>query len=182
MRKFFSTDSFAIKALSWFCDWMFLNLLFFIFSIPIFTMGASATAVYAVIFKKLRGEDPPIFKTFVKEFKSDFKKATQFFVPFILVLGFLVFDVYATHNFLSEELSFLQYPAAILAFLILCGSVFVFPQIAVFDSPLKAVIKNSVLLAISNIPTVIFVIVTHVVLIITVRRLRQCLIDILLLK
>ncbi len=162
MRKFFSQDNIIIRFLTLFCDWMFYNWLFILFSLPIVTMGASFTAVYSLSFKRLNKKDVPVFKTFWQTFKSNFKQSTLFWVPFIIICAILSGSVYISHSILEEQYSFFQYPASILLFLIVAGTIFVFPQIALFESPLKQVIKNSVLLAITNIPTVILVIVTPV--------------------
>lgn len=162
MNKFFSPDNFAMKALSMFCDWMYINILFIICSIPIFTIGASLTAMYSIVFKKLRKEDPPIAKTFFKEFKANFKKSTIFWIPFLLICAFLTYDVYLAHSVINPAFSFLQYPASIFLFIIVCATVLVLPQVAVFDSPLKAIIKNSVLLAVVNFPTIFLVIIIPV--------------------
>lgn len=162
MNKFFSPDNIAMKALSLFCDWMYLNFLFLICSIPIITIGASLTAMYSVIFKKLKKQDPPIAKTFFKEFRANFKKSTVFWIPYLLICGFLLFDVYVAHSVIDPAYSFLQYPASIFLFIIVCATVLVFPQMAVFNSPLKQILKNSALLAVVNFPTIFLVIIVPV--------------------
>lgn len=162
MNKFFSPDNFAMKALSLFCDWMYINLLFIICSIPIITIGASLSAMYSVIFKKLKKQEPPIAKTFFSEFKANFKKSTLFWIPYLFIIVFLSYDVYAAHSLIPKELDFLQYPTSILLFIIVCATILVIPQIAVFDSPLKQIIKNSVLLGIVNFPTIFLVIIIPV--------------------
>ena len=162
MKKFFSPDNIIIKFLTLFCDWMFYNILFMLFSLPIVTMGASLTAIYSLCFKRLDNKEVHVFRTFWKEFKSNFKQSTLFWVPFLLICLILTGSVYISHNIVDEKYMFLQYPSSILLFLIVAGSIFVLPQAALFDSPLKVMIKNSVLLAITNIPTVILVIVTPV--------------------
>jgi len=55
---------------------MVLNLLWCICSIPIFTIGASTTAVYYVTLKLVRDEEDGTFRSFFKSFKENFKQAT----------------------------------------------------------------------------------------------------------
>lgn len=162
MNKFFSPDNIIIKFLTLFCDWMFYNWLFIFFSLPIITMGASFTAVYSLSFKRLNKKEAPVFKTFWKEFKANFKQSTLFWVPFLIICVILGGNVYISHNILDEQFRFLQYPASILLLLIIAGSIFVFPQISLFNAPLKQTVKNSVLLAITNIPTVFLVLATPI--------------------
>ena len=52
--------------------------------------------------------------------------------------------------------------ASIFLFIIVCATILVIPQIAVFDSSLKQIIKNSVLLGIVNFPTIFLVIIIPV--------------------
>ena len=57
-------------------DLMILNILWVICSIPIFTMGASTTAVYYVTMKLVRGDDGYTLRNYFKSFKDNFKQAT----------------------------------------------------------------------------------------------------------
>ena len=143
MKNIFSPDSFLMRALTLFYDIMCLNALFLICSIPIFTAGASATALYSLIFKRIRGEEFKIGKTFFAEFKANFKQATLFWVPYILIIAFLIADVYISHNFLEKPFSYLQYPASIMIFVIVFTTVLVFPQMALFKSKTKQIILRS---------------------------------------
>lgn len=162
MRNIFSPDSLLIKALTLLCDLMYLNILFLICSIPIFTIGASATALYAVLFKRIRGKDVKIGKTYFAEFKSNFKQATLFWIPFFLIVAFLAADVYISHNILPEAYRFLQYPVSIALFIILWVTVLVFPQMALFNSPTRQIIKNSAILSFVNFPIIGMVFIIHI--------------------
>lgn len=162
MRNLFSPDSLPMKALTLFCDWMITNILYLICCLPIFTIGAATTALYSVWFRRARGDDPKIAKTFLSEFKANFKQATGFWIPYILIVAFLVGDTYIAHNILPENYRFLQYPCSILLFLIVFATLLVFPQMAIFESPTKQIIKNSVLLSITNFPIVGMVIIVHI--------------------
>ena len=162
MKNIFSPDSLLIKALTLLCDLMFLNLLFLICSVPIFTIGASTTALYAVLFKRLRGKDLKIGKTYFAEFKANFKQATLFWIPYFLIVSFLVADIYISHNILPEEYRFIQYPASIALFILLWATVLVFPQMALFKSPTRQIIKNSAILGLVNFPIIGMVFVIHI--------------------
>ncbi|MBP5494704.1 MAG: YesL family protein [Lachnospiraceae bacterium] len=162
MRNIFSPDSLLIKALTLLFDLMYLNLLFLLCSIPIFTIGAAATALYAVLFQRIRGKELKVGKTYFAEFKSNFKQATLFWIPFFLIVAFLSVDVYISHNILPEAYRFLQYPVSIALFIILWVTVLVFPQMALFNSPTRQIIKNSAILSIVNFPIIGMVFVIHI--------------------
>lgn len=162
MKSFFSPDSIPMKALTLFCDLWFLNMAFIFCSLPIFTIGASATALYSIIFKRLRGEEISVFKMFFAEFRANFKQSTLFWIPYMLICLFLAADVYISHNILPDEFRFLQYPTSIALFVIVFCSVLVFPQMALFNSKTGQIIKNSAILSIVNFPVTFMVIILHI--------------------
>lgn len=72
-------------------DLILLNILWLICSIPIFTIGASTTAVYYVTLKLVRDEDDSTIKSFFRSFKNNFKQATAIWLILLaagIVLGF----------------------------------------------------------------------------------------------
>ena len=61
------------------------NLMFAVFSLPFFTIGAGLTALYHVMFKTLRsGGVVNPFKQFWTGFKTNFKQATISWLVFVL--------------------------------------------------------------------------------------------------
>lgn len=164
MRKFFSPDSIAMRFLTLLCNLMYINLLFIIFSFPLFTMGAALSAMYSTLFKMLHGDDPFIGKTFVKAFKSSFKQATTMWLPIAIFEILFIIGIYITLFILDPMYNMLQYPLSISFFLLLCISNYIFPQIALFNQTNSVTLKNAVLLAISNFPTTLFMIVVPVIL------------------
>src|SRR5699024_12157957 len=55
------------------CNCCYLNLLWLICSIPIFTIGASTSALYSVTLKIARNEDVIIHRQFFKAFRENFR-------------------------------------------------------------------------------------------------------------
>ncbi|MBO4776292.1 MAG: YesL family protein [Lachnospiraceae bacterium] len=174
MKNIFSPDSFLMKALTLFFDIMYLNALFIICSLPVFTIGASATALYSVLFKRIRGEEFKIGKTYFAEFKSNFKQATLFWIPYLLLVIFLGTDIYISHSVLPEEFRFLQYPVSIALFLIVYATVLVFPQMALFNSPTRQIIKNSAILGLINFPVIGMVFVIHIFILLIADLSAKC--------
>lgn len=85
----FRLDSKLMSALSTFTDYIILVIFCVVFSIPIFTIGASVSAMYYVSMKMARGKDVYIFRDFIKGFKDNFKKSTIAWV-ILLVLDVIV--------------------------------------------------------------------------------------------
>ena len=164
MKRFFSSDSIAIRLLTAFCNIMLINVLFIFTSIPLFTIGAGITAMYSTIFKWTRGEDPAITKTYFATFKENFKQATQVWIPFLIFIISLSVSLYFTHNNLDESYKFMQYPISIALFLLICIINYIFPQIAIFKQKSSIIIRNACLLALANFPTTFLMIILPVIL------------------
>lgn len=73
-------------------DLILLNILWIICSIPVFTIGASTTAVYYVTLKLVRDEDDSTIKSFFRSFKSNFKQATVIWLIMGAAGAVLAFD------------------------------------------------------------------------------------------
>ena len=67
--KFFSYESKFSQLLLRLCYACYLNLLWFICSLPIFTIGASTTALYYTSLKIVRGEESYVGPTFFRAFR-----------------------------------------------------------------------------------------------------------------
>ncbi|MGN0244621.1 MAG: YesL family protein [Lachnospiraceae bacterium] len=156
MNKFFQPENPVIRFLSCFCDLMFTNALFIICCLPVFTIGASVTAMYHVIFKLQDREDSYIYKMFFESFRNNFKQATIIWIPFLLLTGFFAGDLYIIYNVIDASYSWMQFPIWFLLIILFCIQIYAFPQIAKFESDMKRLILNSFLLAIGNFPTTIF--------------------------
>ena len=91
LRGLFDLDNPVMRFLSRVADLLVLNLLFILCSIPIFTIGASITALYYCFFKMKDQEEGYLAKRFFKSFKENFKQATIMWLLLLilfLVLGF----------------------------------------------------------------------------------------------
>lgn len=74
MNQIFSIDNRFIQLLNKIFCAAWLNILWFLCCIPVFTIGASTTALYYVSFKLVRNEEGNITKQFFTAFRSNFKK------------------------------------------------------------------------------------------------------------
>lgn len=95
MSNFFNMDNGLFRALGKLADLMLLNILFLVCSLPIFTIGASFTAMYYVTLKLAENEEGYIARGFLKSFKQNFKQATiiwliLLFFGIVLVLDLLI--------------------------------------------------------------------------------------------
>lgn len=88
----FSFNSPFMSLLTKAANYMLLNLLALVCSIPIVTIGASTSAKYYVAMKMVRGEEPTIWKPFFKAFKQNFKQSTIIWLLEMVIAVIFVFD------------------------------------------------------------------------------------------
>lgn len=94
LSGFFNYDNPVWRFIGKFGDLILLNILWLVCSIPIFTIGASTTAVYYVTLKLVRDDDGYTIKSFFKSFKENFKQATAIWLVLLAVGAILGVDLY----------------------------------------------------------------------------------------
>lgn len=131
-----------------------LNFVFILTCIPIFTLGASVTALYSVTLKMIRGEEGYIIRGYFKDFMKNLKQAT-FFWSMALLLYFLLYIVY-TAAAVNGGLLFRIYIVItwVLAILYSLYFLFIFPLTATFENTLKGIASNALSMIIAHFPMV----------------------------
>jgi uncharacterized membrane protein YesL len=94
MIELFHPDSKFMGILNKIADMMLLNVLFMITSIPIFTLGASITALYTVTLKLSKKEEIYPLREYLTAFKTNFKKATFLWLILFIVGGVLTAETW----------------------------------------------------------------------------------------
>ena len=147
---FLRYDSPLMRLLGKAADLMWLNILCLLCSLPVFTIGASFTAMQTIFYRLLHNEDVYVTREFFSSFKRNFKQATLVWLVIMLFYAILAFD----YMFLADETSefgfFLQTVAMILAVIVFLISLYVFPIISRYENTTKETLKNAVIIAISN--------------------------------
>ena len=166
--KFFSYESKFSQLLLKLCRACYLNLLWFLCSIPIITIGASTTALYYASLKIVRDEDNHVGAQFFRSFRENFRQAT---VIWLILLGlglFLGADGYIVYHLRQSSLG----PAGVLwtlvlAVLIAAAVVYVivllhvFPLLASVSNTNTAMLKNAFLIGTHYLFATILVFAVH---------------------
>ena len=155
--NFFNPESKVMIFLGRITDYLILTLLWVICSIPIFTIGASTTAMFYTSFKILDDEDSYVTRCFFKSFKENFKQSTLLWLAAVatLLLFWLEFQFYnaldkGTIRFIGQ---------VVFGFLFVLFTIimlYLFPYVSRFHCTFKQSIKVSLLLGIRHLPTTIF--------------------------
>ena len=147
----FNSDGWFARIFGTIGDIIVVNILFIICSIPIFTIGASMSAMYYTLLKKQRtGETGGIIKLFFKGFKDNFKKSTIAWLLFMLIAFVFSLDFNLFGKGGPQENKLMYYTSVIFFILICFIAIYLFPVISAFENTLKNLILQSIYMAAKN--------------------------------
>lgn len=75
------------------CNFFVLNLVFLITCIPVFTIGSALSSLYYVMSKETKGEYGYLVRTYIREFKRNFKNGTLAFLPLFITGSMILFNL-----------------------------------------------------------------------------------------
>ena len=159
MSKFFNLDSPLMNGLNKVADLMILNIITFVFCLPVVTIGASLTAMNYVALKIVRNEENYIAKAFWKSFKENFKQATIIWVIYIVVILLFVFDYFMIFMSGAVFPDWAKIGIIVVSVLVLAMSLYTFPLLARFENTIGRTIKNSALVSLYIWPKTLLMIV-----------------------
>ena len=148
--KFFSYESPFSQVLLKLAYSCYLNLLWFVCSLPVFTVGASTTALYSVTLKIVREKEGNLTRQFFKAFRENFRQAT---VLWLILLGlglFLAGDGYILYHLFRSSRGGVAAFWTLVSALVIAASIayvvvllYVFPLTASVVNSTWAMLKNS---------------------------------------
>lgn len=155
----------------------FLNVLWIACSLPIITLGASTTALYAVTLKIVDNEEGNVTRQFFQAFKENFKQATAIWLVLLaigLFLGADAFILVHLRDSSTEALSVVW--TIILAMVIACFVIYaivlmyVFPLIARVENTNLNMVKNALLIGIRYLFCTILIFAIHFAMFVVIVR------------
>lgn len=156
MGTLFDPESWIMVKLAELGDLIILNLLYIITSIPIITLGASTTALYAVM--KASDENvysSSIFKNYFREFFSNFKKSTIILLILLIPAAVILINLYILLAGLMEDsiINYILCAVPIVVFIFAWN--YVFPLTAKFENTVRGTFANAFILSVAHLPTTI---------------------------
>ena len=155
----FSYDNKFFDLMNRIMDWFLLSILWIVFSIPVFTFGASTTALFETVHKVLRKDKGYVWRTFWNTFKTNFKRSTIVWMIQLGILLLLFADMKIMQMFLAQgtKSGLLYY-----FFLVSLGVMYVWViytcvYIARIEDNVKVTMKNSIMLALMSLPWAVLV-------------------------
>lgn len=164
MDGLFNAEGPIFRFLSGIADAMVISVVWLLFSLPIFTIGASTTALFYVLTRRIADRDGYLLRDFFSSFKSNFKRATLLWLIWMVLIGAILFNL--------RLLTVFEFDAVITAVLIpikvailielYITSVYLFPVTARFEMGFLESIKAAFFMANRHVLTTLTVITTVV--------------------
>ena len=158
--KLFSFDSPVMQAISTATDYVMLNILWILCSIPVFTAGAAMSAKYYVGMKLYRGEAPAVFKSFFRSFADNLKQTILPSICTFLIMAFLAADWYLVVKNTSEPA--FRWILFVINMIFLMVVFCLFPIISRYKITTKEAIRTALGLTAAKFPRVFLAIVLFI--------------------
>ena len=153
-RNLFNPESSLMVTMSWITDCIFLSLFWILGCLPVVTFGGVSAALYDASFRAFRKGNKHCWSRFLKVFRENWK---QGIVPGVLYL--LAF--YALSRFLIGQwnaavygrISWMVFSAVTFGAVLVLGMMNVMmPILSRFENDLAGLLRNTVLIALANLP------------------------------
>lgn len=148
----FSMEGPLWRALNFIADVVILHFLWLICSLPLVTIGASTTALYYAMMKRIRTNEGQITGNFMKSFKQNFKQATLLWLIVVAVGAVLWLDLNFCSTWDSALAKVLLVACALLLVPFWMVLLYLFPVLAKFTGSLYDIFKNALLMSIRHLP------------------------------
>lgn len=148
MKALFDIDGPALRFVTKIAYCVYLNILWFICCLPLFTVGASTTALFYVTLKIVKNEEGGLTRSFFGAFQKNFRQATIIWL-ILLGIGILLgVDGYVFYHMRFDNvlwtLGFAIFLVAAAAYAIIW--MYIFPLLARFDNTVHAMFKNALMI------------------------------------
>lgn len=157
----FDPDSKIIQFFQFVGSLIILNFCFVICCIPIVTIGAACTAMYTITLQEAEEESGSILGRFFKYFRSNFGKATTLWLVLLLIGGILGYNyLFLTAN-PTLDAGIFRGLLIVLTIVYTMIVTYSFPMLSRFENSLMGTLRNSLALAIGNLPKTIVMMIIN---------------------
>lgn len=158
-EKIFSMDTPFFRAMSMIGDFMLLNLIWLVCSLPIITIGASTTALIYTGMHLAKGRDGYVIPKFWKSFRQNMVQST---IIYLILLAVGAAIGYSAWYWINQEgmlaIALVIITGGVLIFYLI-EVLFVFAVQAKFSNTIGNTMKNALIMGIQNFPITILCLV-----------------------
>lgn len=153
-RNLFNPESALMVTMTQVTDCIFLSMFFLLGCIPVVTVGASFTALYDASFRAFRQGEKNSWQRFFLVYKQNWKNAllpTAVLMAVLICGGWVMIQLW--NGAVLGSLSWMVFSgAAFLACGVLGTVSLLFPVLSRFENTAAGLLRNTVLLALANLP------------------------------
>lgn len=129
-------------------DLLLVNLLFVVRSLPVVTIGASATAMYYVL-GRIRRQEGTVTKDFFRSFRENFRQATLYWGALLLVALALYWNFRLISGWTGTLYSVMMVLLILVSWFAVSWGSLVFPLLSRFDNPSAVTARNAGILVLA---------------------------------
>lgn len=148
----FSMEGPLWRALNLIADVVILHFLWLLTSLPVVTVGASTTALYFAMMKRIRTNEGQVTANFFRSFRANFRQATILWLIVAAVGAVLWLDMNFCFTWGGTAGKIMLAGCSVL--LVPCWMVllYLFPVLAKFEGSLFTTFKNALLMSVRHLP------------------------------
>lgn len=172
MKGLFKPDSGLMIFMTQVTDCIFLSLFFLMGCVPVVTAGASFAALYDAVYRGFRQGERNSWQRFWRVFRTNWKAGILPTLVFFAAVAGLGYGMIRCWNgAVYGHISWMLFAGIAFAAVVLVGVLSVlFPMLSRFENSLGAMLRNTVILALANLPrTVVLGVVNTAVALLCVR-------------
>lgn len=129
-------------------DLLLVNLLFVVCSLPVVTIGASATAMYYVL-GRIRRQEGTVTKDFFRSFRENFRQATLYWGVLLLVALALYWNFRLISGWTGTLYSVMMVSLILVSWFAVSWGSLVFPLLSRFDNTSAVTARNAGILVLA---------------------------------
>ena len=171
-KNLINPNNFLMITMSWITDCIFLSLFWLLGCFPVVTVGASFAALYDAAYRGMRRGEKNSWQRFLKVYRENWKAGIlPTLAVGVLVWGLVKALIAAWNSAAVGNMSMMVFSGVTFLGILALGILsVVFPMLGRFANTTVGLLKNSLLLAIANLPrTVALGIVNAVTIFLCVR-------------
>lgn len=158
MGKLFNMNGGLFQEITKIGNLVILNILFICCSLPVVTIGASSTALYAVTLKMVKNQESYVVKDFLHAYKKNFRQATIIWLILFGLAVVLIVDMNLCSALAGPGILILAILIRIFMLIWMMVYTYVFPVLAKFDNTVVATIKNAMVISLTHLFTTLIVV------------------------
>ncbi len=153
-RRFLNPDNALMITMTQITDCIFLSLFFLIGCVPVVTIGASFAALYDATFRGFRKGDKHCWGRFLQVYKTNWKASVVPTLVFLFCMSVLTKALIALWNSaVAGNIGWMLFSGLTFVGVLVIGILSVlFPLLSRFENSLSGLLKNTVFLAMANMP------------------------------